>query len=106
VKTVLRSGDRINLLDDRFIQSLKAREEHGLIVRSSPIQKPCAPYQAGQQVEINGGPFDGVVAKILAVEANDRLVVLMDLLQNSVRTHVNAAQVISSPHRDRELTGS
>jgi len=96
VRSLVRFGDRLGMLDDQFIQCLKAREQDGVIVRSQAIERPVNPYKAGEQVKINGGPFDGRVATILSASDKDRLVVLMDLLQNSIRTRIAVEQVVRS----------
>jgi transcriptional antiterminator RfaH len=64
-----------------------AREVDGVIL------KPEKAYTVGQQVKVNGGPFDGVVATIIAMDEKDRLVVLMDLLNQSVKVKVSATGV-------------
>src|SRR5262245_34132233 len=87
VRTLVRFGDQLGVLDHRFIEELRKREEDGFIVR------PAEPYQVGQRVKLNGGPFDGIVAKIISLQDKDRIVVLMDLLQQSVRAQVSIDQV-------------
>lgn len=94
VRTLVRFGDMPSLLEDGFIQGLRAREENRVIVRSSPIVQPAKPYQAGQKVQINGGPFDRAVATVLNVEEKDRLIVLLNLLQYGVRAKIAADQVV------------
>lgn len=88
VRTLVHFGEQLGLLDDAFIQNLRKREWDGVIVQ------PASPYRPGQQVRLNGGPFDGIVATILAVSDKDRLVILMDLLQRRVRATVTADQVM------------
>ena len=88
VRALVRFGDRLALLDEAFLQNLRAREIEGVIAR------PAMPFRVGQQVRLDGGPFDGAVATILSLDEKDRLVVLMDLLQRSVQARVTAGQVI------------
>lgn len=97
VQTLICFGDRVGLLDDDFITCLKDREVEGLIVRSAPVAHEQ--YRPGQCVQVNGGPFDGAVATILSVRESDRLVVLMNLLQRSVRATVAVDQVIPLSER-------
>lgn len=87
VRSLVCSGDQPSLLDPRFIAGLRAREVDGAIVR------PQEPYELGQQVEIAGGPFDGILARIVEMPEKDRLVVLIDLLNQSVRLDLGADQV-------------
>lgn len=100
VRTLVHFGDQIGLIDDRFVACLKAREVNGVVVRSAPIAEPSEAYRPGQQVQLNGGPFDGAVVTILSVEEKDRLLVLLDLLEHGVRTKVCVDQVI--PISDRQ----
>ena len=84
VRSVVRCGDQISLLDEDFIVALRAREVDGYVT------KPTTPYRVGQDVRIAGGPFDGLVAKIVEMSEKNRLVVLMNLLNNSVRVKIDA----------------
>jgi len=88
IKTIIRFGDEPAMLDDEFIEALKNRESNGAIAR------PAAHYQTGQQVRMTGGAFDGVVATILSVNSNERLVVLLDLLKRGVRTSVSTENIL------------
>lgn len=87
VRTIVRFGDRVGVLDPQFIDSLKAREVNGAVTL------PARPYQLGEDVRLAGGVFDGLVAQIIAMDEKERLVVLMDLLGQSVRVVVTATQV-------------
>ena len=87
VRTLVKCGDYPSLLEDGFIHSLKAREADGAIVR------PANPYQVGHRVRVAAGPFDGLVATIIEMDAKDRLIVLMDLLNRPVRVKLAAQQV-------------
>jgi len=88
VRTLVRFGNQLGLLDDVFISSLRARERDGVVIA------PETPYQPGQRVKLVGGPFDGVTATIISSAEKDRLVVLMDLLRNSVRATVPQNRVM------------
>jgi len=87
VRTMVRFGDQLSLLDNRFIESLRAREVDGAIV------KPDRPFAVGQEVRMAGGPFDGLVAKIIETREKDRLIVLLNMLNQPVRVKVTAEQV-------------
>lgn len=87
VRSVIRNGEVPSRLDRRFIESLRAREIDGAIIR------PPAPYAVGQDVRITGGAFDGMVARIIGLQEKDRLVVLLDLLSRPVKAQVGIAQV-------------
>ena len=80
-------GDEPATLNPRIIEGLRLREIDGAIVR------PPNPYRLGQEVRMAGGPFDGLVAKIIALDERDRVVVLLDLLSRSVKAHVTVEQL-------------
>lgn len=87
VRKLVRFGDNVPYLDTVFVEALRAREVGGAVV------KPPVPFVVGQDIRITGGALDGIIARILEVKSNDRLVILMDLLGQSVRGRVDAAQV-------------
>ena len=87
VRQLVRFGEQMPSLDSRFIDALRAREVDGAVV------KPASPYQVGEDISISGGPFDGLVARIVQIESNDRLTILMDLLGQSIRGRIHAHQV-------------
>jgi transcriptional antiterminator RfaH len=87
VRTLVHFGERLSMVANEFIDSLKAREINGAIVR------PSTPYTVGQQVRLVGGSFDGLVADIIEMHERDRLTVLMDLLNQKVKTKLSAAQI-------------
>jgi transcriptional antiterminator RfaH len=87
VRTLVRCGDRLSLIEDAFVQSLKARELDGVIAR------PASPYRVGQQVRMAGGAFDGLVATIVEMHEKERLTVLMQLLSQAVKVKIDEQQI-------------
>jgi transcriptional antiterminator RfaH len=87
VRTIVRTGDELSFVEGGFIASLKAREVDGAIVR------PACPYAIGQRVEITSGPFDRIVATIIAMDEKDRLVVLLDMMNRSIKVKIDSACV-------------
>jgi transcriptional antiterminator RfaH len=87
VRSVIRFGDRPAFVDNGFIEGLRAREVDGVIA------KPVTPYRVGQDVRFAGGPFDGLIAKIIEMGEKDRLVLLTTLLNQDIRLKVASAQV-------------
>ena len=87
VRSLVRFGDQLGMLDNAFIEELHKREEDGCIVR------PAEPYRVGQQVKVCGGPFDGVVATIVSLQERDRIIVLMEFLQQRVHAKVQMNQI-------------
>ena len=81
VRSIVSCGDRLSLIDQGFIDALKAREINGAIAR------PDTPFRVGQQIRLAGGPFDGLVGTIIELGDKDRLTVLMNLLNGFVKVH-------------------
>lgn len=87
VRALIRCGDRPAFVKPGFIEGLRAREIDGVIA------KPVAPYRIGQEVRLNGGPFDGLIATIIEMNEKDRLVLLMRLLSQDIRLKVTSKSV-------------
>jgi transcriptional antiterminator RfaH len=51
--------------------------------------KPVSPYSVGQSVRLTGGAFEGLVATIIDMDEKQRLIVLLDLLNQSVRVRTD-----------------
>jgi transcriptional antiterminator RfaH len=84
VRSIVRLGQEPGLVD-----ALKAREHEGVIVGTR------SQLQLGQQVRIDGGPFDGLIATIVNLSDADRIVVLMTLLNRQVKVHVMNSGVLA-----------
>ena len=69
------------------IEGLRVREVDGV------ISKPTTPYRVGQEVQLSGGPFDGLIATIIEMDDKDRLVLLTSVLSQNVRLKVTATNV-------------
>lgn len=93
VRSLVRFGDRPATLESTFVQALHEREQDGVIVRPE-IVRPEEPYRVGQKVRMNGGPFDGTIATILAVGEKQRLLVLLDILRHGVKADVHADKIM------------
>lgn len=89
VRTLVSFGSKLGLLDEKFVQGLKARETDGVVGQNK------RPFEPGQDIQVVGGPMDGVLATVLSVEARDRIVVLMDMLRQSVRVTLSVGQAIA-----------
>jgi transcriptional antiterminator RfaH len=89
VRSIISQGDRPALLPSGFIESLKAREIEGV------IQAPETPFESGQRVAVNGGPFDGVIGEIIELRDKDRVLVLLDLLNQKTKLHIEAKRLRS-----------
>ncbi|MBL8564808.1 MAG: transcriptional activator RfaH [Hyphomicrobiaceae bacterium] len=84
VRAVIRSGENPSLLTHAFVASLKAREVEGV------LRLPEKPFAIGQEVRIQGGAFDGLVGTILELRENQRIVVLMRLLNQQSKVLLTA----------------
>ena len=89
VRSLVRCGNQLSFLDDGFIVSLRAREVNGAIA------KPVNPFSVGQQVQMAGGAFDGLVASIIEMDDKGRLGVLMNMLNGQVKVKVEARHVVA-----------
>jgi transcriptional antiterminator RfaH len=90
VRSVVRNGQEIATIDDGFIAHLRAREVDGVIVR------PSEPYRIGQSVAIAEGPFGGLMATIIDMNENDRIVVLLKLMNRSTSLTLSIHQVTAA----------
>ena len=90
VRRVIRFGEEAGYLAPEFIERLREREVEGVIA------KPPTAYAEGQEIRISRGPFDGLIAKILEVQDDERLIVLLSMLGQSVRGRIHANDVV--PH--------
>ncbi|MDX2205976.1 MAG: transcription termination/antitermination NusG family protein [Hyphomicrobiaceae bacterium] len=87
VRALVKFGDAPATLAGAFVDGLKAQEIDGAVVR------PAEHYTIGQAVQIAGGPFDGLVARILELDERDRIVVLLEVMNRGVKTQVEPRQL-------------
>ena len=87
VRSVVRCGDNLSYIDDHFIRALRSREIDGVVARAPH------PFQPGDEIVVAGGPFDGLVAKIVEMDEKDRLLVLMNLLNGQVKVKIEARNI-------------
>lgn len=84
VRTVVRFGDEISLLDDSFIRGLKAQEVNGV------VQPPPADFKVGDKVCVTAGALEGLAATVVALNEKDRLTVLLEILNRPVNVQLGA----------------
>jgi transcriptional antiterminator RfaH len=84
VRSILRNGETPAVLPLGLIESFKAREIHGA------IREPETPFAPGQAVAISGGPFDGFIGRVLNLRDSDRILVLLELLNQQTKVQVDA----------------
>ncbi|MFN0220018.1 MAG: transcription termination/antitermination protein NusG [Hyphomicrobium sp.] len=87
VRNLLRNGDAPCCLDPRLIEALKNRETDGVITR------PHRPIEIGHTVRLASGPFDGFAATIVTMPERDRVVVLLEFLNQSTKVEISTAQI-------------
>ena len=83
VRSVVCNGETPALLPSGFVEGLKAREVDGA------IKKPETPFSPGQSVAIN-------VGQILEIRESDRILLLLNLLNQQTRVHVETKMLRSA----------
>lgn len=87
VRAIITFGDQPCVLSNHLIEGLRLREVDGAITR------PSQPYAIGQQVKLTIGAFEGLIATIVAIDEKARLVLLMQLLNQTVRVRADLPDV-------------
>ena len=87
VRSLVRRGERPALLEAAFVEAFKARERDGAIARPDNDLAP------GQDVRLSSGYFEGLTARILQVDPNERVTILLNLLNGQVKAQVRVAQI-------------
>ena len=59
-------------------------------------RNPKSPFKPGQSVAINGGAFDGLVGQILEIRESDRVLLLLNLLNQQTRVHIETKMLRSA----------
>lgn len=84
VRSIVGRGDEPSLLDGRFVEALRAREVDGVVA------SPSTPFEVGQKVSITRGAFADIVAEIVELRDERRVLLLLDLLGGKVKTMVSS----------------
>ena len=90
VRSVVRIGDRPGTVPAGFVEALRSREIDGSVA----IQRE--PLHCGQRVRVEGGALQGLIGTIIEMDEKERIVVLMELLNQQVRVKVDRAQVAAA----------
>ncbi|MBV9009344.1 MAG: hypothetical protein JO354_09295, partial [Verrucomicrobia bacterium] len=89
VRGVVQFGDKLATIDEETIRSLQARMRDEETITIDPELK------AGQEVQIAGGPLQGLEALVTQVlPASERVRVLLEFLGRSVQTEVPRERLI------------
>ncbi len=84
VRSIVFQGEQPGLIPSTFVDSLRSREVDGVVV------KPPQRFHVGQSVSVQGGPLDGMAGDILELREKDRVLVLLSLMSQAVKLHVEA----------------
>ena len=84
VRSIVFQGEEPGLISGALIESLRSREIDGVVV------KPSERFHVGQSVSVQGGPLDGLAGDILELREKDRVLVLLSLMGQAVKVHVEA----------------
>ncbi len=90
VRNVIRFGERLGTVPDQFVSRLHATEEEGVVALPSARDA----YNPGEKVRLREGPFEGIIATVMAATECDRVIVLMDFLRRSVRVRLALNEVV------------
>jgi transcriptional antiterminator RfaH len=79
VKRIVSFGDRPIPLDERVVDFLRQQTDPEGVI------KACSQLRSGQEVEIRGGPFDGLIAIIQdPPDTKGRVKILLNLLSRQI----------------------
>ena len=90
IRNLVRFGDRPGTIPNGFVAGLQLTEQGGAV--AVPRARDC--YDVGEKVRMREGPFEGLIATVLAVTESERITVLMDMLCRSVRVRVSLDEVV------------
>lgn len=90
IRNLVRFGDRPGTIPREFVTGLQETEKDGAVA----IPRAREYYDVGEKVRLREGPFEGLIATVLAVAESERITVLMDMLCRSVRVRVSLDEVV------------
>lgn len=89
VRSVVRFGEQVGVVPAGLIESLIAKEASGELKSPSAAER----VSVGQRITLRGTLFDDFVATVQSIDARDRICVLLELMQRTVRLVVSSDQV-------------
>ena len=92
VRTIVFQGEQPGLIPSTFVDGLRDREVDGVVI------KPSQRLEVGQSVRVQGGPLDGMAGDILELREKDRVLVLLSLMGQAVKLHVEADRLRPREH--------
>lgn len=87
VRSVVRCGETPSTISGDFIGALQLREIDGFVT------KPTNPFRIGQIVVVQNPSLDGLIGQIIELRDNERIIVLMKLLNQEVRVNVSPSDI-------------
>jgi transcriptional antiterminator RfaH len=76
----VRFNDRLGFMPEGFVEELRDYEEHNIL-----RQKMALKIKLGMEVKMLDGPFQNLIAKVLALPEKDRVWLLLDIMGREVR---------------------
>ena len=92
VRSLVRFGDELGVVPDAVIESLVAGEASGGLKPAPASER----LEVGQQVSLHGTLFDDFLCTVQSIEARDRVCVLLDLMQQTVKMVVPSENVAAA----------
>ena len=92
VRTVVRFGERLGVVPSSVVESLIARERQGGLMPPPAAER----LGVGQHISLSGTLFDDFVGTVQSIDAKDRICVLLELMQRTVKLVVPFDNVVAS----------
>lgn len=92
VRAVVRFGDKLGLVPEGLVDALRQREADSDL-RAFDVRDRFAP---GQEVKFEGTPFHDLVGRIAEIDAKDRIWVLIDLLQRTIKVVAKPQNLVAA----------
>ena len=92
VRAVVRFGEELGVVPDAVVESLVAGEANGGLKPAPASER----LEVGQQVSLHGTLFDDFLCTVQSIEARDRVCVLLDLMQQTVKMVVPSENVAAA----------
>ena len=85
VARLVHLGAEPSIVPDSIVAALMARCDDQAIIRDADT------LQAGDRAEVTQGPFSGFVATVAAIEPNDRIHILLNIMGQSTSVSIDSA---------------
>lgn len=92
VRAVVRFGERLGVLPGNLVATLREREAEGDLRAFDADER----LQLGQEVRFDGTAFNDLIGRIVAIDAKDRILVLLDLLQRTVQVMAKPQHLVAA----------